>query len=286
MAALLLAENKQKEAEAAFRKVYDMNPANPRGLLGLTEVYMAQGKADQAMAALQAEVAKAPSRLDLRVALADTAARTGRFDMAIQNYRQVADSMDKDARQRADVMLRMGEAYRRKGDLQNAIASLEKAREAYPESIVVLSNLALVLDQANRWDEARKVYEVALKLDPNNAIALNNLAYLEAEHGGDLNQAQTFAQRAKQFLPNRPEVSDTLGWIYLKRNLPDNAADIFTELVRANPHSSTFRYHLGQAYQQRGDKPGAVRELNAALHENPPAAEEKNIRDLLRRIGQ
>jgi predicted Zn-dependent protease len=77
-----------------------------------------------------------------------------------------------------------------------------------------------------------------------------------------------------------------LGWIYLKRNLPDNAADIFTELVRANPHSSTFRYHLGQAYQQKGDKPGAIRELNAALHENPPAAEEKSIRELLRRIGQ
>jgi len=286
MAVLLLIENKYKEAETTFRKVYDLNPANPRGLLGLAEAYMIQGKNDEAITTLKTEVEKAPARVDLQVALADAAARTGRFDMAIQYYQHIADSMDKGARQRADIMLRMGESYRRKGDLQNAIICLEKAREVHPESIMVLSNLALVLDQAARWDEAKKVYEVALKLDPNNAIALNNLAYLEAEHGGDLNQAQTLAQRAKQFLPNRPEVSDTLGWIYLKRNLADNAADIFAELVRANPHSSTFRYHLGQAYQQKGDKPGAVRELNAALHENPPAAEEKNIRDLLRRINQ
>ena len=267
MAVLLLVENKYKESEATFRKVYDLNQANPRGLLGLAEAYMIQGKNDEALAALKAESDKAPTRTDLLVALADAAARSGRFDMAIQYYQRIADSMDKGARSRAEIMLRMGEAYRRKGDLQNAIACLEKAREVHPESIAVLSNLALVLDQANRWDEARKVYAVALKLDPNNAIALNNLAYLEAEHGGDLNEAQTLAQRAKQFLPNRPEVSDTLGWIYLKRNLPDNASDIFTELVRANPHSSTFRYHLGQAYQQKGDKPGAVRELNAALHE-------------------
>jgi tetratricopeptide (TPR) repeat protein len=286
MAVLLLSENKYKEAEATFRKVYDLNTANPRGLLGLTEAYMIQGKADQALTTLQTESAKAPARIDLQLLLADAAARTGRFDMAIQYYQHVVDSMDKGARQRADIMLRMGEAYRRKGDLQNAIVCLEKAREVHPESIMVLSNLALVLDQAARWEEARKVYEVALKLDPNNAIALNNLAYLEAEHGGDLNQAQTLAQRAKELLPNRPEVSDTLGWIYLKRNLPDNASDIFTELVRANPHSSTFRYHLGEAFEQKGDKQGAVRELTAALHENPPAAEEKNIRDLLRRLGQ
>jgi Flp pilus assembly protein TadD len=247
---------------------------------------MIQGKSDLALSTLKTESDKAPARIDLQVALADAAARTGRFDMAIQYYQHIADSMEKGARGRADIMLRMGEAYRRKGDLQNAIVCLEKAREVHPDNIMVLSNLALVLDQAARWDEAKKVYAVALKLDPNNGIALNNLAYLEAEHGGDLNQAQTLAQRAKQFMPNRPEVSDTLGWIYLKRNLADNATDIFTELVRANPHSSTFRYHLGQAYQQKGDKPGAVRELNAALHENPPAAEEKNIRDLLRRMGQ
>jgi tetratricopeptide (TPR) repeat protein len=286
LAVLNLVENKYKDAETTFRKVYDMNPTNPRGLLGLTETLIVEGKTDQALATLQTEADKTPARVDLQVALADAAGRTGRFDVAIQHYQHATDSMDKADRRRADVMLRMGEAYRRKGDLQNAIACLEKAREFHPESTLILSNLALVLDQANRWDEARKVYQVALKLDPTNAVSLNNLAFLEAEHGGDLNEAQTLAQRARQFLPNRPEVADTLGWIYLKRNLPDNAADLFTDLVRANPHSSTFRYHLGQAYQQKGDKPAAMRELNAALHENPPAAEEKSIKDLLRRLGQ
>jgi len=286
LAVVNMVENKYKDAEATFRKVYDLNPANPRGLLGLTEAYVTEGKTDQAMATLKAESDKAPTRLDLQVAMADMAARTGQFDQAIQYYKKVADSLEPAAKQRADVMLRMGEAYRRKGDLENAIACLEKARVVYPESIMVLSNLALVLDQAQRWTEAKKVYQVALNLEPNNAVALNNLAYLEAEHGGDLNEAQTLAQRAKQFLPDRPEISDTLGWIYLKRNLADNAADIFTELVRTNPHSSTFHYHLGQAYNQKGDRGAAVRELNSALRQNPPAQEEKDIKELLRRLGQ
>ena len=281
-----LSDRNYKSAETTFRKVYDLNPANPRGLLGLTEAYISEGKADQGLDILKAESDKTPARLDLKVAIADVAARTGRFDMAVQYYQSVVDSLEKGAKQRAEIYGRMAEAYRRKGDLHDATASLEKARAIQPENLSVLSNLALVLDEGGQWSEAKKVYEAALKLDPNNAISLNNLAYLEAEHGGDLNQAQTLAQRAKQFLPNRPEVADTLGWIYLKRNLPDNAVDIFADLVRTNPHASTFHYHLGQAYQQRGDKVAAVRELNAALRENPAAPEQKEIKDLLQRIGQ
>ncbi len=281
-----LAQHDFKAAETTFRKVYDLNPANPRGLMGLNETYISEGKAELGLNALKAESDKAPARLDLQVAIADSASRTGRFDLAVQYYQRVANSLDKGAGQRADIFVRMSEAYRRKGDLQNASASLEKAREIQPENLAVLGNLALVLDEAGRWSDARKVYEVALKLDPNNAVSLNNLAFLEAEHGGDLNHAQTMAQRARQFLPNRPEVADTLGWIYLKRNLADNAVDIFSDLVRTNPHTSTFRYHLCQAYNQKGDKPAAVRECNAALRENPAPQEQKEIKDLLQRLSQ
>jgi tetratricopeptide (TPR) repeat protein len=280
-----LAQNKYKEAEADFRKVYDLNPANPRGLLGLTESYLTQGKVDQALNILKAESDKAPARLDLKLAIADTSARAGRFDEAIRYYQRVADSMEKGAKQRADIYLRMGETERRRGDLENAKADMMKAREIFPDSLAVLGSLAMVLDEASQWSQAKQVYAAALKLDPNNAICLNNLAFLEAEHGGDLNYAQTLAQRAKQFLPNRPEVADTLGWVYLKRNLSDNAVDIFRELVRDNPHSSTFHYHLGQAYHQKGDKISATRELNAALRENPTVEESKNIKILLQQIA-
>jgi tetratricopeptide (TPR) repeat protein len=279
-----MAENKYKEAETNFRKVYDLNPANPRGLLGLTETYLTQGKVDQAISTLKTESDKAPARLDLQVAIADVASRSGRYAMALEYYQRVADSLEKGAKQRADIFVRMGETYRRKGDLQNSIASMRKAAEIQPESVPVLSTLALALDQAGQWSEASKVYEAALKFDPNNAISLNNLAYLEAEHGGDLNRAQTLAQRAKQFMPNRPEVADTLGWIYLKRNLAENAADIFSELVRTNPHSSTFHYHLAQALDQKGDKAGALHELNIAVKENPQADEEKSIKEMIQRL--
>ena len=67
-----LAENKFKEAEDAFRRAYQLNPANSRGLMGIVETNMAQNKPDEALKILQAESDKAPNRVDLLVAMGNT----------------------------------------------------------------------------------------------------------------------------------------------------------------------------------------------------------------------
>jgi tetratricopeptide (TPR) repeat protein len=194
-------------------------------------------------------------------------------------------ALGKDAKARADVYLRLGETYRRKGDLTNSIAALQQARQVLPDNGTVLSTLALALDGAGRRTEARQTYELALKADPNNGVTLNNLAFLLADAGGDLEQALTLAQRAKQLLPNLTEVSDTLGLIYLHKNLSDNAVDIFKDLVTKEPNRSTYRYHLGMAFSQKGDKPRALQELQQALKENPSKEEKEKIQQLMTRLG-
>src|ERR1035437_7570270 len=131
--------------------------------------------------------------MHLVLALGNTAIRAGRYDLAVSYFQKVAGSLPKGSKAQGDLFLRIGESYRRKGDFTNAIVALQKAREIVPQNGLVLSTLALVLEAAGRWTEARQVYEVVLKLDPNNAVALNNLAYLLTEHGGDLDDALTKA---------------------------------------------------------------------------------------------
>jgi tetratricopeptide (TPR) repeat protein len=280
-----LAENKYKEAEDSFRRAYELNPANSRGLMGVVETEMAQNHPDQAMQLLQTESAKAPNRMDFVLALGNTAVRSGKFDLAVSYFEKVAAAMQKGSKVQGDLYLRIGETYRRKGDFTSAIVALQKARAILPDNGVVLSTLALVLDSAGRWSEARQVYEVILKLDPNNGVVLNNLAYLLTEHGGDLDDALTKAQRAKQLLPNLTEVSDTLGWIYLKKNLTDAAIDIFKDLVNKVPTQAVFRLHLGMAYSQKGDKTRALKELQDALKYNPTKGDRDKIQQLITRLG-
>jgi tetratricopeptide (TPR) repeat protein len=252
--------------------------------MGIVETEMAQNKSDEALKILQAESEKAPGRVDLQLAIGNTAVRAGKLDLAIQTFNRLLGQVDK-GRAQGDLYLRIGETYRRKGDSNSAVQALQKARETLPDNIVVLSTLALVLDTAQRKPEAKQVYEATLKLDPNNAMVLNNLAFLLAETGGDLDDALTKAQRAKQLQPALYEISDTLGWIYLKKNLSDNAIEIFRDLVSKQPNHSTYHFHLGMAYSQKGDKSKAIDQLKEALKYNPAPDEKDRIQQLITRLG-
>jgi tetratricopeptide (TPR) repeat protein len=279
-----LSEGKLPEAEAIFRKAYEANPKDSRTLAGLVRTLVEENENDRAIQFLQAEVSKNPSRNDLHMALGTVAIRAGSFDLALSEFQTVLNALDKNAKSRGEVYMWMGITYRHKADPVRAAAALSKAKEILPDNPMIANELALSLDGAGHKAEALQAYDQAIKLDPRNAIAMNNMAFLMAEGGGDLDQALTYAQRAKQILPNLNEVSDTLGWIYLKKNLSDNALDIFQELVIKAPGNATYRFHLGMALAQKGDKPRALKELQQALHSNPPKDEEGKIRDLINKL--
>jgi tetratricopeptide (TPR) repeat protein len=284
MGVALVNEKKYKEAEDMFRKCYDLNPANSRGLMGLSEVIMAQNQPERAMQLLRTEIQKYPTRLEFRLALADVEVRAQKFDLAIAEFNGLLDKVDRKSAMAADLYVRLGHTYRFAGKFPQAINALQQARDIQPNNAIILNSLAVMLSAAGQNNEAKAVYESALRIDSENPVALNNLAYILAESaGGDLDQALTFAQRANQ-KSQAPEIADTLGWIYLKKNLPDNALEIFRSNVSKVPKNSTYHYHLGMALYQKGDKLRAKQELQSALTNNPSKEEEANIRELIGKI--
>jgi tetratricopeptide (TPR) repeat protein len=280
LAALDLGEKNFSSAEETFRSMYAATN-DPRALMGLTESYVIQGRFDPALQLLDQELKKNPNRLDFRVAHGNIAVRANRFDVAIADYKKVLETAPKSA----DVWVRLGETQRRAGDLAAAKESFLKAKEHAPNNVIPYVQLALMYDGNGQRDQAKPLYEQILKLEPDNAIALNNLAFMLAESGQDIDQALTYAQRAKQKLPSDPNVADTLGWIYIKKNLSDSAITIFDELIRKDPKNPTYRYHLAMALAQKGDKAGAKREVTAALASNPQKADEPRMRELLSKVN-
>jgi tetratricopeptide (TPR) repeat protein len=146
------------------------------------------------------------------------------------NSKIVLDGLDPDSAAAGDIHMRMGETYRRMGRIDAAIAEFRLAKNLLPDrESVVVSTLALCLDSAGRWEEAEREYQAAIRIDPNNAASLNNLAYLLSQHGGDLNRALTYAKRAAELMPQLPEVSDTLGTIYLAHGMNGAALNVFRQ---------------------------------------------------------
>src|SRR5438045_3759599 len=88
----------------------------------------------------------------------------------------------------------------------------EPHSNARRDTKAVMANtlLGIIAEMQNRPVDARSRYERALQLEPKAATAANNLAWLYAESGENLDVALQLAQTAKAGLPDTPEVNDTL----------------------------------------------------------------------------
>lgn len=280
VAALDLQDKNFRDAEDSFRKLYSQFQ-DPRAFMGLIDTYVAQGQSGTALKLLRDELAKAPDRVEYRVAIANISVGTKDYKTAESEYKAVLDKFPRNSQ----VWLQLSETYRRAGEIDNAINAAIKAQELAPTNPSAHLQKALLYDTSGKKPEAKPVYEQVLRLQPNNPIALNNLAFLLAENGMDLDQALTMAQKARQQRPADEDVADTLGWIYIKKNLPDSAVTLFRELIQKNPNRATFRYHLAMALFQKGDKVQAKRECEAALRFDPNPQEEAGIRELMTKLS-
>jgi tetratricopeptide (TPR) repeat protein len=281
---LAMNQRKNKEAIEYFQRAYAAAPNNIRGLLGESKAYLLDGQTAKSVELIQVESQKQPDRLDLLRELGNAQMAAGQFDAAIATYQNLLPQV-KEPRALASVWSSIAQAYRYKGDVLHSIEALEKSRQGVPDNPNVVTSLGMLYDEVGRRDVARKYYETAIRLDQTNPIALNNLAYLITESNGDLNEALTYAQRAKQKLPNYTEITDTLGWIYLKKNLTDSAIDTYKGLVVQAPQNPIFHYHYAMALTQKGDRDSARRECQAALADKPSKTQENDIRQLMSKLG-
>ncbi len=186
------------------------------------------------------------------------------------------------------------------GRTAEAIATYERALEQSPKSGPLHLQLASLLEATERFEEAMGHYEAAIESDPELAIAKNNLAYLLAERGQNLDRALDLAQEAKAKLPDNPNAADTLGWVLYKKNVPAAAIGYLREatggLRPEDPSLPLVRHHLALAYEANEEPEQAIEALEQAIREldtmrgsdpahprvEPPWAQ--NIRDQLARL--
>ena len=214
MAMVYFSQKDYKKAEEIFNSLMNLTPPDPRGAMGLTETYMASSQYEKALALIRSLLAKNPDRLDYRVAIGNISARAGRYDEAMNEFRTVLAKTPNSS----DILVKLGEVCKLKKDDNCALDFFKKAAAVDEKDPGPQMRLALLYDTLGMRSQARPVYESILKVESNNWIALNNMAYILAEEGKDLDQALTLAQRAKQQHPNEPNVADTMGWIYIKKN--------------------------------------------------------------------
>ena len=123
----------------------------------------------------------------------------------------------------------------------------------------------LILQAQGKHEEARHRFEAIVGKNPRAAFASNNLAYMYASRGEQLDRALQLAQAAKAERPEDAEASDTLALVYIKKQLGPLAIPLLRLAIEKRASEPVFHYHLGLAYAQTGDKGAARRALEHAL---------------------
>jgi len=281
LARLEVLKKRYPEAEAAFNKILASNPGEFRAFAGLVDIFTAQNRPDKALAILDQELTRTKGSPQILYLAAITALRSGRFGESIGYLQRLAD---KDP-ESVDPLLEMAGVLRLQGNYRHAIETLQKASIIKPNDSRPTAMLSSLLEMNNQQQEAKALARKVLNQHPNNKAAMNNLAFLLAETGDDLDQALKLAQQAVAGGSQQPYFEDTLGYIYLRKGKTDEAMQIFNQLVKSFPAEPVFAYHLGMTYFQMGDRSRAKAILAKTLQLRPPKDVQTGASDLMNRLN-
>lgn len=244
-----------------------LDPQQPKVLGALLDLDTREGRLPESLARLRAATAAKPESSPLLQLRGAAEERAGLGEEAEKSLRAAVelDPNNLAAYQRlADFLARSGRG-------QEVLATYEAALQARPESATLNLIVAILYEGLGRQDSAIERYEAAIRLSPGLGAAKNNLAYLLAEQGRDLDRALDLAQEAKSLLPDNPNAADTLGWVLYKKNIPSAAIGYLQEAEGGFPPDSpalgVVRQHLALAYEANGEAEKARGVVDRALED-------------------
>ena len=266
---LYLAHQNLGEARKEFKRAWDLQPQSKSLLESLVLGYFVAKQPDAAVDFLQDEIKSRPGDALLYRELGQVYLWEKKRSAAIPALQKALNLAPADP----DSSILLADAYAAEKKPDDAIRVISEATQQHPKDADLLFRGGMIFEKLQRWDDARGSYERALQLDGDNALAKNNLAWLLAEHGGNIDVALKLAQQATEKLYSNPQVTDTIGWIYYKKGVYKTARDYLKQSVEKDEKNATFQYRLGMAEWKLGNQQEARRDLLRAATLDPTSPE-------------
>lgn len=279
-----------QQAVSTFRRVTALHPESAAYRMYLAEAQVAAGDLESAGRSLRETLNLDPERTDARRSLAMLALRKGRPEEALGLAREMQRRQPKQAL--GFVVEGDIEAQRRNWSAAGAAYQSALQREAVTEIAIKLhavlqgaSRTAEASRMAAEWlrqrtrdpvfsyylgdvatrdrdyPSAEKHYRNVLSSSPDNAMAMNNIAWLLLQQRKD--GALELAQRADRLLPNQAPILDTLAAALAATGKHDDAARAQRRAVAASPGDPNLKLRLAQYLIRSNQKQEARQHLDA-----------------------
>jgi tetratricopeptide (TPR) repeat protein len=251
----------KKHLDAALARA----PKNPALILAITRVDLQAGREKEALARLNDLIEGGGAPPAALLARARLLAGTKQLEAAEKDMNRVFEA----APNLPGALELLVQIYAAQGKLDQATKSFEEADRAgalSPGARLLLGRLYL-----NSGDDvrARAMFERALTERADLSGAKNDLAFLLARNGVELDRALGLAQEAQQDMANDPNIADTLGFVYFKKGLSEPALQQSRYAIQlaeeAGQPQAVFQYHLGLVLRALGRNAEAAEAFERAL---------------------
>ena len=153
-------------------------------------------------------------------------------------------------------------------------------QQGHPQDAVFLVYLADAAMVRKDDAYAERTYLAAIKLQPDNAVAYNNLAWVSARLKRP--EAIAYAEKALALAPTQPAFMDTLAGLLSDQGDYARALDLQARAVAAQPQNPMFRLNLAKIHIKGGNKVLARPELTALAKLGSQFAGQKEVAELLK----
>ncbi|MFC5495977.1 tetratricopeptide repeat protein [Caenimonas terrae] len=283
---LQLQDNQLEAAESSLKRYVELAQSHAAGderNRGLAQAYLllsqiAEKRKDYAGAS--AWLDRIENSQDLVAAQnrrASLLARQGKMAEARQLLRSIPERNPADARNKllAEVgLLRDNKQYRAAYDL------LAQAVLKQPNDSELLYEQAMLAEKLGNNADMERLLRQVIAAKPDYHPAYNALGYSLADRNIRLPEARQLIQKALDFAPGDPFISDSLGWVEFRMGNRSEALRILDTAYKARPDAE-IAAHLGEVLWTSGQRDRAQAVWKEGLLLN---SENETLQETLKRL--
>jgi putative PEP-CTERM system TPR-repeat lipoprotein len=241
-------------AARELRRALEIQPELPAARRAMVALALLDKRPQDAIALVHEMQKKDPKDAAVWVMEGDIESGRKNWDAAAAAYRSAA--------QRApnpDLAAKLHQALRQGGKATEADRMAAEWLKAHPKDPGFRYYLGDAALARGEWSAAEGHYRSVLELQPGNALALNNVAWLVIKQGKP--GALPMAEQANTLLPNRAALLDTLALALAADKQLPKAIEAQKKSIALSPQDAALKLNLARLYVQAGDKAMARAEL-------------------------
>jgi Flp pilus assembly protein TadD len=228
-----------------------------------------------------AQIGKSPNNSFFYDLLASLQAQAKKLDLAMATAQKAMAINSSDG----DAVSLYAQIQVLRGQTGNAVGVWEQWMKVHPADASALAVLGMLEESRSNKPKAEIYYKRSLQIQPMQAVAANNLAYMMLTNGENADVALTLAQTARRSMPNSPSTADTLAWAYYTKGAYGFARDLLEEATKEQQNDPTMEYHLGMVYARLANRSAAITHLKKAITIAPSSPTAKDAQDALQALG-